>query len=48
VGYREPNWPPGKWAPYQVQLDMALDDMGGAPPLIYVPQDMDFFCRFRA
>jgi hypothetical protein len=31
--YREPNWPPGSFAPYQIQLDDGR--------LIFAPVDMD-------
>lgn len=37
LDYREPEWPPGKTVPYQVQLDD-----GG---LIFVPMDADQLCR---
>lgn len=31
--YREPNWPPGSWAPYKIRLDDGRD--------IFAPGDMD-------
>lgn len=35
--YRENEWPEGKWAAYQVQLDMGQ--------YIYAPIDQDKVCR---
>eukprot|EP00931_Biecheleriopsis_adriatica_P028257 TRINITY_DN16876_c0_g1_i1.p1 TRINITY_DN16876_c0_g1~~TRINITY_DN16876_c0_g1_i1.p1 ORF type:complete len:476 (-),score=79.20 TRINITY_DN16876_c0_g1_i1:24-1397(-) len=37
LNYREPDWTPGRYAPYQVRLDDG--------PLIYVPMDSPQFCR---
>lgn len=35
--YREANWPPGSWAPYQIQLDDGR--------LIFAPQDVEQVIR---
>jgi len=35
--YREPNWPPNSWAPYQIRLDDGR--------LIFAPGDMDQVIR---
>lgn len=37
LNYSEPNWPPGRVVPYQVQLDKG--------PLIFVPKDVDMLCQ---
>ena len=40
VFHREPSWPAGKWAPYQVELAGY-----GTKKLIWVPVDRDNYIR---